>query len=92
MAGRLDPSSARVEIIVELARHRLADAGCPLEILQRRALDRPRRAEVHQQRPFAVGADAGDFVEASRSSCSLPASARCVPMAKRWASSRSRCR
>ena len=52
-----------MEVIVELAGHQLADPGRLLEILERSALHCPGRAEVHQQRPLAVWADAGDLVE-----------------------------
>ena len=59
----LDPHPRGMEIIVELARHRPADPGRLFEIVERRALDRARRAEMHQQRALAVRADAGDLVE-----------------------------
>ena len=54
---------ARVEIIVDAARHRGRDARRLFEILERRAAHRPRGAEMHQQGALAARADAGDVVE-----------------------------
>src|SRR6185369_3602192 len=59
----LAPLPRRVEIIIELPRHRPADAWRLFEVLERSALDRARRTEMHQQCALAVGADAGDVVE-----------------------------
>jgi hypothetical protein len=77
---------ALVEEIVDLARGLRADPGNFGEIGKRRALDRLERPEVVQQRAFARGADAGDFLQPG-----LADIARCEPTAKRCASSRSRC-
>src|SRR6188768_1226886 len=52
-----------MEIVVELPRHRLADAGRALQVLKRRALDRAGSSEMHEQCSLAVGPDAGDVVE-----------------------------
>src|SRR3546814_21113955 len=57
------PLAAGVKIIVNLARHHARDAGRLFEILERRAFDRAGRAEMHQQRALATGADARDVVE-----------------------------
>src|SRR4051794_17367680 len=59
-------SSARVEIIVKLTRHRLADARRSLEILERGPLDRSCSAEVHQQRALAARPDAWNLVKRRR--------------------------
>src|SRR5947209_9792162 len=56
-------SSARVKIIVELARHRPADARCLLEVVECGALHCARRAEMHQERTFAAWPDAGNLIE-----------------------------
>ena len=49
--------------IVHCLRHRRRHTRHFLQILKRRAAYRPCRAEVHEQRLFARGADAGNFVE-----------------------------
>ena len=45
-----------MEIIVKLARHGPADAGCAFEVLECGPFYRAGRAEVHQQRPLPASA------------------------------------
>ena len=52
--------------VVHLLRDPRRDAGCLLQILQARVADRAAGAEMHQQRLFPRGADAGDLVERAR--------------------------
>src|SRR5512146_972029 len=65
-------SAPRMKVIVKLARHRLADPGRLLEVVQRRAFDSPCGAEVHQQRALAVGTDPRNFIERRRGQALRP--------------------
>src|SRR5688572_12817289 len=63
---RRSASSARVEIVVDAPRRRAGNTRNLFQILERGALDRAGRSEVHQQRPLAPRADAGNLVERTR--------------------------
>ena len=79
-----------MEEIVDFLRHLGGDAVDCLQILDARPRYRLGRAEMLEQRALARLADAGDLVERVGAE-GLARLARCVPMAKRCASSRSRC-
>ncbi len=85
-----DQSAALVEMIVDKPRRRLVDARHLLEIGEAARGNRLGGAEGVQQRAFARRADARDLVERDLVKSFLRR-ARCVPMAKRCASSRRRC-
>src|SRR5689334_14314102 len=52
-----------MEVIVELARHRLADPRRLLEVIECGALHRPRRPKMHEERALTVRTDAWDFIQ-----------------------------
>ena len=53
----------RMKMIINLFCDGFADAGDAFELAEPGARDRPRRAEMMQQRLLAAGADPGDLVE-----------------------------
>ena len=88
--GRLSASTARlVEMVVDRLCHLLADALHCHQVGHAGAGHCLGRAEVFQQRAFALGADAGDLVERV-GGISFLRLARWEPIANRWASSRNR--
>jgi hypothetical protein len=56
-------SSARVKIVVQLARDGTADAWCLLEVFKRSPLYGSSSAEVHEERALPVGTYAWHFIE-----------------------------
>ena len=79
-----------VEMVIDLLRQPAETPVDGLQIRQIRPAHRLGRSEMRQQRAFARGADARDIVQRGLALTDLPRLARCVPMAKRCASSRSR--
>ena len=80
-----------MEMIINLFCDGFADAAHPLDLGEPGARHGSRRAEMVQQRVLALGADPGISSSGERP-IALARLARCAPIAKRCASSRSRCR